>query len=105
MTQPTDERWTNYVECTCEDHPRLTVQHFLFDCPDPERVQRRNDLQESLSQVNPKFTEMEYFNNIKNILFPRLYYKSSELRTYDNLVLRHKHLQWVINYCRYGFPD
>ena len=105
MTLPTDDPWFNNYICNCEDSPRLTVNHFLFECKLPKVIEARTDLQQKLSELNPKFQEMEYFNNFNNLLFPHLEYNSKELRAIDNRFLRHEHLKWIIEYCRYRFPD
>ena len=59
----------------------------------------------NLIKLDPKFNNDEYFNNVHNILYPHLKFTSKELKTFENLTLRTEHLKWVIEYCRYRFPD
>ena len=55
--------------------------------------------------MDQQFQHDEYFNDVNHLLYPHLQYKSKELKTFENLILRTEHLRWVIQYCRYRFPD
>ena len=107
MTLHSDVPWfdTSYYECNCELHPRLTIQHYFLECTLPKLVEARTNLQHYLSQLNSKFEDNDYFNNMNHLLYPHLEYTSKELKTIENIFRRHEHLKGIIQFCRYRFPD
>lgn len=105
LTLKSDKPWLNDYICNCDEQSKLTIKHFLLECKLAETVQLRNELRERLINLDQQFHNDEYFNNEHNLLYPHLKYKSKELKTFENLTLRTEHLKWVIEYCRYRFPD
>ena len=86
MTLKTDVPWYNYYTCTCAGQPRLTIQHFLLDCKLPKATELRHEMRKHLIELQPKFTDDEYFNNMNHLLYPHLEYSSKELKKFENLV-------------------
>ena len=105
LTLKSDKPWLNYYTCTCDAQSKLTVKHFLLECQSPDTIEMRNELRNQLTTLNPKFNNDTHFNNIHNLIYPHLQYTAKELKSFDNLTLRTEHLQHIIEYCRYRFPD
>ena len=105
LTLKSDKPWLNKYQCNCDGQVPLTVKHFLLDCKLPNVVQFRDKLRTELIRLDPQFQSDEHFYNVQHLLYPHLQYNSKELKTFENLILRSEHLRWVIQYCRYRFPD
>ena len=105
LTLKSDEPWKNMYTCTCDNQPRLTIKHFLLECTNPEVVEIRNEMRAGITSENNKFQDDDYFYDVNHLLYPHLEYSAKELKKFENITLRTTHLQWVIEFCRYRFPD
>jgi len=105
LTKITDVPWMIYNECSCDEKCNLTVKHFLLECKLPEAVEARTKMRTHLIELNPDFSKDEYFNNTDHLLYPHLGCKASVIKTFENLTLRTEQIKWIIEYCRYRFPD
>ena len=104
-TLPTDPPWINHYNCGCPGTPQFTVQHRLLECQLPAYTEARKDIRSQLIELNSEFSKDDYFNNLNNLLFPHLHYKSKELKQFENIINRVNILMIMAQYCRYRFPD
>ena len=100
-----DPPWMNHYYCGCAGNPQCTVKHFLVECPLPVYVTMREEMKLNLSEIDSQFSNEEYFNDIKHLIFPHLQFKYKELKNHDNLIKCVHILMIIANYCRYRFPD
>ena len=115
MQTPFDD-WGTQPLCDCNDSP-LTVQHFLVECDKDDLKERRNELKDSLIEIEEKYNDkLQYLMDpnatneqkqdiMKYLLFPHLLYTTNELKHYNIKLTKMQILKLLIYYCRYRFPD
>ena len=113
-----DNKW-RHPSCDCDStgNTPLTVMHFLLECKKDELVKRREELKNSLIEIDDKYNDrLQYLMNpnatndqkidlLKTLLFPHLHYTTTQLKLFHNKLIKLYHLKMLLNYCRYRFPD
>ena len=104
-------------DCDTNVNPTLTVKHFLIECQKDGLIKKRNDLKNNLIEIDGKYNDrLQYLLNpnatddqkntlLKTLLYPHLHYTTTNLKFYNNKLIKMYILKMLINYCRYRFPD
>ena len=113
--QTRDDNLKDQPICECGD--TLTVTHFLLECKQAELIEKRQDLFNVVTDMEPKLNEIcqnalnpnitneEKIDIIQSLLFPHTIYTTKESNEYENKLIRMFIIKMLLYYCKNRFPD